>query len=106
MPDITQSGVPDAETRVHHHADSEPTTDDCQPDCSDDCTAAVGSLTDQDRELAPSFSFKFEIDLDETADVADIPPLVRSPSGDTGPPQDLLVLATSTPVRRFDLQLE
>ena len=95
----------DAGPHAHHEqsADILPGADCTHSDCSD-CEKAV-SVVPGKNTTQPT-AYKFDLDDIEWS-VTDLTPIVVGGSpGTIGPPFSLTSRVTSTPVRRFDLQLE
>jgi hypothetical protein len=96
---------PDAGSHAHHQqplADTAPSAD-CRSDC-EDCEKAAGIGLGKETSQPPSLKFGLDDIEWSTIDVA--PYGLGSTTQATGPPFDLISQATSTPVRRFDLQLK
>lgn len=90
-----------------HHQQFEPAmpgTDCPHSDCQNDCEKAVGVIPSKDSTQPTSYKFGLE-DVEWAA--IDFAPIVLGGTiQTTGPPLTPISLAASTPVRRFDLQLE
>lgn len=101
------TGATEAESHAHHHdiADVAPVPD-ChkQPDCPDGCEGGYGVAAE--RDAAKPSSLKLELDHADWAAIGVAPFVPARREKATGPPLEPLPRRASTPVRRFDLQLE
>jgi hypothetical protein len=95
----------DAGPHAHHQqAGDAPPGGDCPHSDCEDCKTAVGAVPSKDKAQPTSYKFGLD-DFDWSA--IDLTPIVLGGIfGTTGPPLGPIPKAASTPVRRFDLQLE
>jgi len=96
---------PDAGSHAHHQqplADTAPSAD-CHTDC-EDCEKAAGVGLGKETSQPPST--KLGLDDVEWSTIDVTPYDVGGTAQTTGPPFSLTFQASSTPVRRFDLQLK